>query len=175
MSSRIFHFRILLDHEDEVFRDIEISDSDTFESLHKAIIESFEFSGNEMASFYMSNEDWDKGEEITQMDMGGFGDEGMKSMSGTELAEMIKNIGDKVLYLYDFMRMWIFFIELVDLKSANKDHSYPRVVLSVGDAPDESAKELVDSFPVDFDSDLDLGDLTDDEGFENIDDYEDSI
>ena len=56
-------FRVLLDSKDQekVFRDILISDSDNFESFYKAIISSFRFEGDQMASFYMSNDDWDKG------------------------------------------------------------------------------------------------------------------
>ena len=66
---RIFHIRVLLDSSQDVFRDIEIEEKSTFLDLHNAIIESFKFSGMEMASFYKSNEYWDKGEEIALIDM----------------------------------------------------------------------------------------------------------
>jgi hypothetical protein len=175
MSEKIFHFRILPDQSDEVFRDIEIKSSDTFEQLHDAILKAFEFSGQEMASFYMSNEEWDKGEEITQMDMGGMGDDAVLTMKDTALSDMVFDQGQKLLYLYDFMRMWIFFVELVGISDPEGSKSYPLVTLSVGDAPDEHSKELVDSFPVDFDEDL--GDFSEEgeEGFENIDDYDEII
>ncbi|MCZ4409968.1 hypothetical protein O3Q51_14195 [Cryomorphaceae bacterium 1068] len=173
MSENIFHFRVLIDQTEEVFRDIQIKGSDSFDDLHQAIVEAFEFSGDEMASFYMSNEEWDKGEEITQMDMGGLGDEGIKTMKDTPLDEMVFEEGEKLLYLYDFMRMWIFFVELVGVSTAKEDQTYPLVVLTVGDAPAEHSKELVDSFPVDFDEDFE--DPSEDEGFENIDDYDEII
>jgi len=174
MSDKIFHFRILIDQSEEVFRDIEIKGSDSFEDFHRAIVEAFQFSGDEIASFYMSNEDWDKGEEITQMDMGGAGDEGIKMMKETNLDEMVFESGQKLLYLYDFMRMWIFFVELVSISQPDTDQTYPAVVLTVGDAPDESSKELVDSFQIDFDGDFD-DDSEEEEGFENIDDYDELI
>ncbi len=174
MSDKIFHFRVLPDQSEEVFRDIEIKSSDTFEEFHQAIVEAFEFSGDEIASFYMSNEDWDKGEEITQMDMGGPGDEGIKMMKETSLDEMIFDEGQKLLYLYDFMRMWIFFVELVAISEAKTGQSYPSVILTVGDAPDEHSKEPVDSFQIDFDGEFD-DDFEEEEGFENIDDYDELI
>jgi hypothetical protein len=64
-------FRVLLDSKDknEVFRDILISDQDNFESFYKAILNAYNFSSNQMASFYMSNESWDKGFEISLLDM----------------------------------------------------------------------------------------------------------
>jgi len=154
MSDKIFHFRILLDQSEEVFRDIEIKSTDTFEDFHRAIVVAFEFSGDEIASFYMSNEDWDKGEEITQMDMEGLDAEGIKTMKDTPLEEMLFEEEQKLLYLYDFMRMWIFFVELVSISEPKADQTYPAVILSVGDAPDEQSKELVDSFQIDFDEDL---------------------
>ena len=52
-------FRVLLDSDrnEEVFRDILINDSDNFESFYTAIINAFRFQGEEMASFYVSNDD----------------------------------------------------------------------------------------------------------------------
>ncbi|MGB6036357.1 MAG: hypothetical protein WBG42_08810, partial [Cryomorphaceae bacterium] len=97
-----------------------------------------------------------------------------KMMKETSLDEMVLESGQKLLYLYDFMRMWIFFVELVSISKPDTDQTYPVVVLTVGDAPDESSKELVDSFQVDFDGDFD-DDFEEEEGFENIDDYDELI
>ena len=71
---KTYVFRVVADIEEDVFRDIEILGSQNFEDLHDMIIESFDFTGDQMASFYMSDENWDKGEEIGLMDMG-FGEE----------------------------------------------------------------------------------------------------
>ena len=60
----ILRFRIILDVKEDVLRDIEIEDSATFEDLHHAITQAFGFLGNEMASFYRSDEDWTQGEEL---------------------------------------------------------------------------------------------------------------
>ena len=64
-------FRVLLDSEkkEEVFRDILIADTDNFESFYKIILDSFDFKGDQMGSFYVSNDMWDKGHEISLMDM----------------------------------------------------------------------------------------------------------
>ena len=52
----IYRIRVILDVDDDVLRDIEISSTSTLEDLHNAIIQSFGFLGNEMASFYESDE-----------------------------------------------------------------------------------------------------------------------
>ena len=60
----IYRIRIILDVKEDVFRDIEIEATSNLEDLHHAITQSFGFLGNEMASFYKSNESWHQGEEL---------------------------------------------------------------------------------------------------------------
>ena len=54
----IYRFRVILDHKnkEDIFRDVEIRKTDTFEDLHNVITQSFGFDGSEMASFYLSND-----------------------------------------------------------------------------------------------------------------------
>ena len=68
----IYRFRVILDNdtEEDVFRDFEIRESDTLEDLHNTIAQSFGFDGLEMASFYISDDDWNQGEEISMFDIG---------------------------------------------------------------------------------------------------------
>jgi hypothetical protein len=79
------------------------------------------------------------------MDMGGV-DEDSLSMSTTILSDMVMKPGDKILYVYDFMRMWIFYIELVEVKKDKPSTIYPRVALAFGDAPSQDSKEFQDMF-----------------------------
>ncbi len=170
----IFHFRVLPDATKGVFRDIEINASATFLEFHRELLKSFEFSGNEMASFYLSDDEWEKGEEITMLDMSE-GD-AVRTMDETRLEDLLGQLGDRLFYLYDFMRMWIFYVELVDIAEPQKGVEYPRVTLVVGDAPDESSKDMESSIPVENIDELfgsgpeDMGD--DDEPFDSLDDYE---
>ena len=145
----IFKFRVIIDTEQDVFRDIEIETESTFEELHRAILDGFDFEEGEMASFYMSNESWQKGLEIPLMDMGGDKSLHMKS---TRLSEMLSKPSDKVLYVYDFMRMWIFYVGLVEIKKDKPSTIYPRVALVYGEAPSQDSKEM-DLFGEEFSED----------------------
>lgn len=138
----IFKFRVIINTEEDVFRDVEIETNDTFESFHKAILSAFDFDEGEMASFYLSDETWSQGEEVTLMEMheGGQGTK-TKSMSDVKLAELLSSPDDKLVYVYDFLRMWSFYVELVEVKKAAPSTIYPRVTLVYGDAPDQSSKE----------------------------------
>ena len=111
-------FRVLLDtdKQEEIFRDVHISDTDNFESFFKAILNAFEFKGSEIGSFYVSNDDWDKGHEINLLDMS-YDDDAIDDPANVMKDATIKNFieepDQKFILVYDFMRMWIFLIELI--------------------------------------------------------------
>lgn len=164
----IIKFRILLDTEKNVFRDIEIEDTETFEALHYSILDAFEWDADEMASFYASNEDWEKGEEIPLMDIQEeFGPKSLKVMSQITLAEQIKTVGQKYIYVFDFMLMWCFYVDVLEIKKPDADTEYPQLTMTYGDVPSRTEKA-----PVDFSGQKDESseDSDDDESGFNFDD-----
>lgn len=56
----IYKFRVILDAEEDVIRDIAIESGDSLEDLHNTITQAFGFAGNEMASFYTSDDEWNQ-------------------------------------------------------------------------------------------------------------------
>lgn len=165
-------FRVLLDSDknEEVFRDILISDLDNFESFYSAILKSFKFKGDQMASFYVSNDSWDKGHEISLMDMT-YDDDSIDSPSAVMKTAIIKDFleepDQKFILVYDFMRMWIFLVELIGFDRNSPD--IPEVLLSVGNAPTEESRETMNEDL--FLDDTDTVDEEDDEfGFNEFDD-----
>lgn len=139
----IFKFRIVLDTEEDIFRDIEISTESSFEELHRAILSAFSFEGKEMASFYLSNDNWDKGKEISLLETASPEEGGAEgTMSGVRLRDLLKAPGDKLVYVYDFLRMWCFYTELIELKKALPGQVYPNITHAFGEAPEESSREF---------------------------------
>ena len=141
-------FRVLLDSEkdSEIFRDILIKDTDHFESFYKAVIQSFRFTGDQMASFYVSNDHWDKGHEISLMDMT-YDDDSVDSpaaiMKNAVIKDFLEEPDQKFILVYDFMRMWIFLIELIGYEKEGPE--VPQVVLSIGMAPPEDSRNTLDN------------------------------
>lgn len=138
----IYRFRVLIDHESEAFRDIEIGSEQTFLDLHHAIKEAFAFIGQEMASFYVSDENWDKGPEIPLADLG-FAEEGEVPalMGQVYISDHIRSTSQRFIYAYDFLHMWMFMVELIQAGDPEAGATYPRVVMRMGTAPDEHSKE----------------------------------
>lgn len=137
-------FRILLDSEAkaEVFRDIVISDSSDFETFYRAIISAFELKGDQMASFYVSNEAWDKGHEINLMDMS-YDDDALDQpaniMSKAIIKDFIASVNQKFILIYDFLAMQIFLIELIETGLPNPSNA--ELALSVGEAVKSSSND----------------------------------
>jgi hypothetical protein len=88
---KAFRLRVLIDYKEDVFRDVLLREDQTFFELHLTIQEAFEFDGQQIASFYLSNDDWDRGEEIAQMDLDeDFGPSKLKTMEDTKLGDLIQ-------------------------------------------------------------------------------------
>ena len=98
-----------------------------------------------MASFYVSNDSWDKGHEISLMDMS-YDDDSIDSLPGVMKNAVIKNFleepDQKFILVYDFMKMWIFLVELIGFDRTEPE--IPAVILSVGNPPQESSREMMD-------------------------------
>ena len=117
----IYRFRVILDNdtEDDVFRDLEIRETDTLEDLHNIITQSFGFDGTEMASFYRCDDQWNQGEEYSLFDMSE-GINAINLMSKTILENVINEANTKLIYVYDFLNMWTFYVELAEIVEINQ-------------------------------------------------------
>lgn len=158
-----YKFRVLIDTagNEDVFRDIVINPKSNFESFYHAIISAFDFSGDQLASFYLSNDDWDKGQEITLMDMGLANEvDAVLLMSETKIGKMVTEKGQKLILVYDFLRMWCFLIEF--LAEVDEEVETPEMLLAVGIAPLEDSKEMDMNAMMGMHFNPELGDNIDD-------------
>ncbi|MEM7382700.1 MAG: hypothetical protein AAF361_16140 [Bacteroidota bacterium] len=150
----VYKIRIILDAQEDIFRDIEISSEDTLEDFHNAITQAFGFLGNEMASFYTCDERWNQDEEIALFDMSDSGD--VRLMNETFLEDVITEENPKLIYVYDFLSMWTFFVELADIVEKEDGRSYPNILFSFGELPDAPPEKKFESDPsFDFNDTLD--------------------
>ncbi|MFD2101129.1 IS1096 element passenger TnpR family protein [Flagellimonas iocasae] len=131
----IYKIRIILDAEEDIFRDVEIEDSNTLEEFHNTITQAFGFEGSEMASFYTCDEEWNQDEEIALFDMSENGSD-IRLMNETILDDVLSEDNPKMIYVYDFFSMWTFFVELADVVDEEPGRIYPNVLFSFGELPD---------------------------------------
>ncbi len=162
----IYRFRVILDNdtEDDIFRDLEIRETDTMEDLHNIITQSFGFNGMEMASFYISDDEWNQGEEIAMFDMSEAGNTVMV-MSETPIKNVVHEASPKLIYVYDFLNMWTFFVELAEIVDEAQGTDYPNLMFAHGQIPDEAPEKAFESESEDafdeFDDGIDVDDYGD--------------
>lgn len=160
----VYRFRVILDAQDDVFRDIEILEESTLEDFHNSIVNAFGFDGNEMAAFYISDNEWNQGEEISQFDLGEELDS-VRLMNETTLDSVVSKNQRKLIYVYDFLSMWTFLIELADIAEIEDGRDYPNLMYVHGqiptDAPDKEFVADKNEYDDEDDSDLDLDNFDD--------------
>ncbi|RXJ50632.1 IS1096 element passenger TnpR family protein [Gelidibacter gilvus] len=160
----VYRFRIILDNdtEDDVFRDLEIRETDTLEDLHNSITQAFGFDGIEMASFYLSDDEWNQGEEIPMFDTGDVQGE-VRLMSATDINAVVSESKTRLIYVYDFFNMWTFYVELAEIIEEVEGADYPNLMFVHGQIPTEAPQktfEAEDEFDDynEFDDDFDVDD-----------------
>ena len=164
----IYKFKITFEDYDEVSREIEIKSNQTFDDFHRAIHQAIGFDGKANSSFYMSNDQWHKGKEIT------LNEANIKDAAKTVLMEksVLKNFiidpHQKIYYIFNLEKPWTFYIQLVKI-TINEDPSvnYPLCIKSTGVAPKQFGNSpiipTVANDDLDFLNEFGLGDEDEEE------------
>ena len=167
----IYRFRVILDAKEDIFRDIEISQEATLEDFHNCITQSFGFDGMEVASFFTSDDEWRQQEEIPLFDMEDTEDP-VRTMQTTLLEDVVSREETRLIYVYDFLSLWTFFVELADIVPHEDGERYPNLLFAHGQVPaeapptdfsgdEEDEDEYDDLDAMDFEDDVSLDDLED--------------
>ena len=154
----ILKFRAYFEEDDSIYRDVAVKHTQSFLDLHYIILKSFEFDSKHQATFFRSNDNWQRGREISIEKY----DKPYKAepliMSATTVGSEIRNPNEKFIYVYDFTRNWTFLVELISVsKDENPKLSYPAVIRSEGIAPSQyGTKSILGDRFVDIEEKYDL-------------------
>jgi len=178
----IYKFVILSDEVDDFRRDILIDSDATFFELHEAILDSVGYTKDQMTSFFICDEDWNKEKEITLVEMDTSSEEDSYVMDSTRLSDLVEEERQKLLYVFEHLTERSFFMELRDIIT-NKSQPKAECVFRKGDPPAQTTEfEALDErlnarisatnhhFDEDDDEDEDDfgSDGYDDEDFDNL-------
>ncbi len=162
----VYKFRVILDAEEDIFRDIAILETDTLEDLHNAIVNAFGFDGLEVASFYTCDDTWNQEDEIPMFDAGDVPGEN-KIMSDYQLVDILNEENTKIIYVYDFINMWTFLVELAAVEDTlETEVIYPSLLFSHGEMPAEAMEK---HFQADFDEEESYNEFEDDLDEDDLD------
>lgn len=171
----LFRFLILSDEVDDFKREIKIDSEATFLDLHNAILDSVDYTKDQMCSFFICDDDWSKKTEITLMEMDTSSEVDNYIMEDTTLEELLEDEHQKLLFVFDYMTERAFFMELREIVPG-KDIEQPVCSKSIGIAPAQTiafnefeTKTISSDLGEDFygDSEYDIEEL-DKEGFDGL-------
>jgi hypothetical protein len=154
----VLKFRAYYEEDDSVYRDIVIKHTQTFADLHAAILKAYEFDNKHQATFYRSNDTWQRGREITLEKY----DKEYKApplmMADTPIGSEIKDPNQKFIYAYDFVKGWTFLVELINVsRDESPKISYPSTMRTEGIGPAQyGTKSLLGDKFVDIEEKYDL-------------------
>lgn len=169
----IYKIRAILDDQTDVFRDVAISSESTLEDLHNSLSQAFGFDGIEMATFYGCDQEWNQGREYSIVDLG-FEDDTVL-MRDTPISSILTADNPKLIYIYDLLQMWTFFVELAAVESDESSTDLPQLLFSFGELPSEAPEKHFKSEKGSSEDDF-YGDTDEDfsDEFDDFSDYSDS-
>lgn len=113
------------------YRHIQISGNSTLETLHRAIIDAFEFDDDHAHAFFMDNEVWSARENYCAA---GIRNDG-RTTDQYRLSQVGLSKGMKFKYLFDFGDQWVFQCKV--LRTVEDVSEKPVVIRSKGTAPEQ--------------------------------------
>jgi hypothetical protein len=168
----VLKFRVYLEEDDTVYRDIVILHQQSFFELHLAILKSFEFDQQHAATFYRSNDNWARGREISLARYEKDYRVEPLLMAEVPIGTEIKDTNQKFVYEYDFNKHWIFLVELINVsKDMNNRLTYPAISRTEGIGPQQyGTKSLLGNKFADIEEKYDLSQTADGFGSEGEED-----
>jgi hypothetical protein len=134
----ILKFRVYYEEDESIYRDVAIRHTQSFRDLYESILKAYEFDSKHKATFFRSNDHWQRGREISLEKY----DKEYRAepllMSETTIGSEIRDPNQKFIFLYDFNKNWSFMVELINVsKEENSRITYPATVRVEGIAPSQ--------------------------------------
>jgi hypothetical protein len=163
----ILKFRVYWEEEDAIYRDVLVKHTQLFSDFHQIILKAFEFDQKHEATFFRSNDKWQRGREISKEVYQKEYQVPPLLMDETTIASEIMDTNQHFIYLYDFNKSWTFLVELIQvIKNADADMTieYPTIARVEGVGPMQyGTKGLLGEKFADIEEKYDLSEA--DEGF----------
>jgi len=134
----VLKFRVYWEEDDAIYRDVLVKHTQSFQDLHLIILKAFEFDQKHDATFYRSNDTWQRGREISKEVYDRAYKVAPLLMEQTVIGTEIIDTNQHFIYEYDFVKSWSFLIQLIQVvKNANADMTleYPLVSRIEGVGP----------------------------------------
>ena len=133
-------FRVALEYDKSIYRDIEIEGAKSLCKFAEAILDAFNFDIDHAFGFYSalkprniynSNTKYEIFADMGDASRGAF------SVKKTKIAQAFPEVGHKMMFLFDYGDEWLFYVSLKKTGNKTAKTKYPRIVASKGEAPEQ--------------------------------------
>lgn len=132
----LYKIKFISDEVEGFLREIKIDSEATFLDLNKAVLDACGYPDDQMTSFYVCDDEWERGVQVTREDMAdpGSEDEDLYTMQSTPLSDFIEDEGQKLEFVFDPFAERVFYLDVKELLPG--EHlDKPELVRSKGEAP----------------------------------------
>jgi len=143
----VFKFVLLSDEADDFMREIYIDSEATFLELNDAILDSVGYTKDQMTSFFICDDYWEREQEITLIEMDTSSECDSLIMSETKLEEFTSEEGQKLTFVFDYLNERSFFMELLEV-IPGKELEKAVCKVAKGTAPEQVLDDLFMDNPV---------------------------
>ncbi len=133
----VFRFILISNEVEDFMREIQIDADATFLDFHRTIVATCGYSDDQITSFTVCENGWEKVQEITLEDMSTGSDEDSYVMATTRLSDFLDEEKQHLLYTFDQLGERVFFIELSEIITG-KSLKAPKVTRQQGNPPPQA-------------------------------------
>jgi len=134
-------FRVILEGDPTVLREIEVESRKSLSDLAKAIVDAFDFDFDHAFGFYPQETRSRRGGKRSHPKYELFADmdEDTDSLSvrKTSVAEAFPQVGHTMEFLFDYGDNWLFTVEVIGTGEKVPRTRYPKVLKKVGTPPEQ--------------------------------------
>lgn len=134
----LYRIKFISDEVDGFVREVKIDSDSTFLDLNKIVLKSCGYPDDQMTSFYICDDEWERKEQITREDVAepGHEDEDLFVMADTPLNEFIEDDGQRMEFVFDPFSERVFYLEVKEI-IPGEHLAEPIVSRSLGEAPQQ--------------------------------------
>lgn len=137
-----FKIKFISDEVEGFLREIEINDDASFLDLNQVVLKACDYPDDQMTSFFLCNDEWERGVQVTREDMMAGESEDIYVMEDTRLSEFIEDEGQHLEFVFDPFNDRFFYMTVRAILSGEGQSIFD-IVRSKGDAPAQ-INELLD-------------------------------
>ena len=170
----VFKFKVSWEDDDNISRNIALTNGQSFLQFHHTILQAFEFEDKSgVGNFYESNDKKFLGRAISSAVLANKKDAPALAMVKTPVSALVNLPDKKFMYHYEANKDWEFYVELIGIDRDEENRDYPYVFGIQGISPIKlTANSMGENALMEIEEKYDLGkdDMEDGFGDEGEDD-----